>query len=205
MSDDESITPPVSTWYDGDDQQTDLLSTVDENGPVDRNESELDSVSDMTAGKRKHKLRLDKKVVSSMLSQEENDKDTSEESRPQAAASHLLTQVKSEVLEYIDLTNQITESKAAIKLLTERKGELEENISAFLIAQNQPGVKIGQRRITLINTKQTKPLNKDFLKQAILEKTDNEKLAEELTKIAFEGRPSAMIQKLRLESQKAAR
>lgn len=97
--------------------------------------------------------------------------------------------MKHTILQYTDLCNQIRSVKEDVKILAERKKELESIICNYMVAHDIPVFKTRHGKISLYNTKKVQPLNKDFLRATIQVKITDPKIADEITTMAFSSRP----------------
>ncbi len=99
--------------------------------------------------------------------------------------------------QFIDLCEQIKGVKEDLKILVERKTELEGIISQFMISNEIPVFNTPNGRIAIQNSTTKKPLNKEMLLDIIQTKISDTRIAQELTELAFSKRPTSQVQKIR--------
>lgn len=92
--------------------------------------------------------------------------------------------------------------KSELKIFNERKNELENKISDFMIGNNIPefSTSDGKESIQLYERKSKSPLNKEYLQDAISDKVDS-KTVEEIVIAAFD-RPTVQVQKIKISKKK---
>ena len=110
----------------------------------------------------------------------------------------LTEEMTNNLREFIHQCELIKGSKEELKILNERKNELEAVITQFMINNDIPAFKTPNGRISVYNAKSTKPLNKDYLLNTISEKIPDRKMAEELTEMAFAKRPTTETRKIKV-------
>lgn len=104
--------------------------------------------------------------------------------------------------EFINLCGQIKDAKDEIKALCERKSELEGLITQFMVSHDIPAFKTPNGKISVYQAKTVKPLNKDFFKETISAKISDTRMVEELTNLAFTGRPIVSTPKIKITPPK---
>ena len=113
-----------------------------------------------------------------------------------------LEKIQSSLEEYVDICTSIKDVRNELKIFTERKTELEQDISDFMKKNNVPEFTTsdGKNKIKLFESNTKVPLNKEYLREAVKNKFD-EKTLEELIAIAFD-RPINNSIKLKLAAPK---
>src|SRR6478609_8459039 len=89
-------------------------------------------------------------------------------------------EITGDLKEFIDLCEQIRNAKDEIKVLCDRKVELEGKIFEFMKQNDIPAFITPNGRISMYNAKSVKPLNKEFFKETVSSKIGDEKMVEEL-------------------------
>ena len=102
------------------------------------------------------------------------------------------------VEEYFDLCNKINEAKEDLKLVNERKNELQEKISNYMIKEGLDSINTTRGKIKVVSSKSMKSLNKDYLREALCKRLSDAKIAEELAELIFEQRPVTAVKKIRI-------
>lgn len=102
--------------------------------------------------------------------------------------------------EFLDLCKSIKAAKEELKILSDRKMELETGIQEFMIEHEIPAFKTPSGLIQIRQTKSIKPLNKDFLRETISTRISDTQMALELTELAFSNRPTTLIPKIKVSS-----
>ncbi len=115
----------------------------------------------------------------------------------------ITTQMTDNLKEFLDLCKNIKAAKEEIKILSDRKTELEVDIRDFMLDHDIPAFKTPNGLIQIRQTKSVKPLNKDFLRETISTKISDSQIALELTELAFSNRPTTMVPKIRVVSQRS--
>ena len=110
-------------------------------------------------------------------------------------------QLKSDLREFIDLTEQIQSVRDDMKILAERRKELELKICDFMVEHDIPAFNTPNGKISVVTSKSLKPLNKDYLVETLSTKIENA-LAKELCETAFSNRPAVPINKTRVTKKK---
>lgn len=121
-----------------------------------------------------------------------------ESGKPAISAGEISQEMKNDLLEFIDLCEQIKTTKDALKVFTERKSELEREIADFMIKNEIPGFAFPSGRISVYPSKVVKPLNKEYLRETLVEEIPDEQLIQRVTEKAFSKRPSTAVQKIRV-------
>jgi hypothetical protein len=113
-----------------------------------------------------------------------------------------LEKIQASLEEYVDICKSIKDVRNEVKLFTERKTELEEEISNFMRTNNVPEFTTsdGKNKIKLYESNTKVPLNKDYLREVAKNKLD-EKTLEEIIALAFD-RPINNSMKLKLAAPK---
>lgn len=107
-------------------------------------------------------------------------------------------EITGDLKEFIDLCEQIRNAKEEIKVLCDRKTELEGKISEFMKHNQIPAFITPNGRITVYNAKSVKPLNKEYFKETVSSKIRDEKMVEELMSLVFSKRPTTEVQKIKV-------
>ena len=97
----------------------------------------------------------------------------------------VMKDIRPRVLEFIDLDNQVKLAKKQIKLLNERKKELDANIRDLMRAYGIDGFSTANGNVHLYVSKTAKAPSKDDVVAVIAEKLGNENLAEEVAELFF--------------------
>ncbi|RKO94501.1 hypothetical protein BDK51DRAFT_46594 [Blyttiomyces helicus] len=92
---------------------------------------------------------------------------------------------KREISEYVDLSKTIKNAKEDLKLLNERKMELEQIIAEFMNDTGSTDIDTGTDTISIITSKTSQPLNKEYLRQTLLVNIPDENLADQIVELAF--------------------
>ena len=111
------------------------------------------------------------------------------------------------VQKYVDLCEKIKNLREESASLTSEKNDLEQTIKDYMIAQQITVVNLSGEnggRLIRTQTKQSSPLNKETLKEAISGKV-TANVAEEITKQVFEQRPVKQVDKIKVVKTKSAR
>lgn len=108
------------------------------------------------------------------------------------------TEFVSDLREFIDLCEQISTAKDEMKLLNERKNELETKISDFMFDKKIPAFATPIGKVSIHQRKSVKPLNKDYLSEMISEKVEDRAVVDEIVNKTFGQRPITFIQKIRV-------
>jgi DNA-binding transcriptional MerR regulator len=113
-----------------------------------------------------------------------------------------LEKIQTSLEEYVDICKSIKDVRNEVKLFTERKTELEEEISNFMRDNNVPEFTTsdGKNKIKLYESNTKVPLNKDYLREVAKSKLD-EKTLEEIIALAFD-RPINNSMKIKLAAPK---
>ena len=123
-------------------------------------------------------------------------------STPQLArenvSSGLPDETKNDLKEFIHLNEQIRAAKEELKVLNDRRTELQGKISEFMLRHEIQQFDTPSGQISIVETKSMKPLNKEFLRDAISVRIADPKIVEELINLAFSKRPTASVQKIKL-------
>jgi|SRR6478609_4853124 len=151
-------------------------------------ERELDDTSTVDGNER---LQLD-----------DGEDETVESQREEKKGVQLTEEITQALRQFINLCEQIKNAKDEIKVLCERKAELEGRITQFMLSHDIPAFKTPNGKISVYQAKTTKPLNKDFLKETISAKITDAKMVEELTNMAFTGRPTVSTPKIKITPSK---
>jgi hypothetical protein len=110
--------------------------------------------------------------------------------------------LREDLLEFVDLCEQIKGAKEALKMFTERKTELQNEIAQYLIQNKLPGIKVSNGHVALYPSKSVQPLNKDYLKETLTQRISDEKTVDEIVEMSFTKRPSQEVKKLRVVQTK---
>jgi len=103
-----------------------------------------------------------------------------------------------EVREYCDLAHQIRTAKQQLKLVNERKKELEVIIEEYMRENNIDLFETPNGKISIFASKRhSKPFNKEYLLETLQDKVDPS-IAQEIVLAAFDNRPSENTQKLKI-------
>lgn len=97
--------------------------------------------------------------------------------------------MKQTIMQYTDLCNQIRVTKQDVKILSDRKKEIEAELCNYMISNNIDVLNTSGGKISLYNTKKVQPLNKEFLCNAIKSRIPDTNVAEDITTLAFSSRP----------------
>lgn len=104
----------------------------------------------------------------------------------------------SDLKEFIDLCEQIQSAKDEIKLLVERKTEIETNMKTLMSKNNLTAISTPRGKITLQDKKNVKPLNKDYLSEIISSKITDKTVVDEIIQRTFDERPSVLVPKIKI-------
>jgi uncharacterized protein YbcV (DUF1398 family) len=104
----------------------------------------------------------------------------------------------SDLKEFIDLCEQIHTAKDEIKLLNERKSELEKKMETFMVQNNITGFSTPSGKVSIQSRKSVKPLNKDYLSEVISTRIHDKSVVEEIVQKTFSERPSTMKPKIKI-------
>jgi hypothetical protein len=115
-----------------------------------------------------------------------------------------LDNTKSDLREFIHLCEQIKAAKNELKVLVDRKAELETNISQFMLSHEIQHFETPNGKISLVESKTVKPLSKDYLRDTISSKISDPTIVNELTSLAFAKRPSKTISKIKISKKKSS-
>lgn len=121
-----------------------------------------------------------------------------QEEHLQRENSGLPDETKNDLKEFIHLCEQIKAAKEEIKVLNDRKSELEGNISEFMLRHEIQHFETPSGKISIVETKAVKPLNKEFLRDTIAARIADPKIVEELTNLAFSKRPTTSVSKIKI-------
>ena len=104
--------------------------------------------------------------------------------------------------EFIDLTEQIKNVKKDLKIINERKAELETDLCEYMVENDIPAFNTPNGKISVYQTKSVKPINKDFVYETFFSSGKiEERLAKELSELVFTAsRPSVPIQKIKVNN-----
>jgi len=123
--------------------------------------------------------------------------------REQQANPNIVTEeITRDLREFITLCEQIKAAKEELKGLVELKTELEVKISEFMITHDIPAFKTPNGQISVVQAKSVKPLNKEFFRDTISAKIADMKIVDELTEMAFSGRPTVQTRKIKVTPSK---
>jgi hypothetical protein len=103
--------------------------------------------------------------------------------------------------EYIDLSSQIQNVKKELKVIGERRKELEQLILNFMQTNSIDVLKTQGGSIKLYDAKSRTPLNEEYLTGVLKEKIDATTM-DEIILAAFKSRPVTETQKIKLGSSK---
>lgn len=118
------------------------------------------------------------------------------------AAPELTAQIRADALEYIDLVKQIKGVKDELKLINERKKELESQIADYM-QRNKINVLESQNgNINMVVKQSPVRLNKDYIKETLTEKLKDEEAADDLTRHICENRPTETGAKIKVSKMK---
>ena len=107
--------------------------------------------------------------------------------------------LREDLREYIDLSDQLRKVKKDIKILTERKMELEKTICDYMVENDIPAFKTPSGKISVCQVKSTKPLNKEYLFETMKNSSKiEENIAKELSELVFTSRPIIPVQKIKV-------
>ena len=121
-----------------------------------------------------------------------DDAETDAEKKPNVSVD-----MKGDLKEFIDLTEQIKGAKEEIKILTERKAELETRILDFMVDNDIPAFNTPSGKISVFQAKSIKPFNKEYLEAKLATKMESS-AAKALTEHAFAGRPVTPVNKVKV-------
>jgi len=110
----------------------------------------------------------------------------------------LTEEITNDLKEFIDLCGQIKAAKEEIKVLADRKVELEDKISQFMIEHGIPAFNTPNGMIKSYPATTVKPLNKEYLRETLSSKLQDARIVEELTTLAFQKRPSTSVHKIKV-------
>ncbi|KAJ3213743.1 hypothetical protein HDU81_001851, partial [Chytriomyces hyalinus] len=97
--------------------------------------------------------------------------------------------LREDLREYMDLSDQLKKIKKDVKILNERKTELENKICIFMVDNDIPAFKTPTGKISVCQVKSTKPLNKEYLFETMKQSSKvEENLAKELSELFFTAR-----------------
>lgn len=99
--------------------------------------------------------------------------------------------------EYIDLSIQTQETKKELKIIAERKKELEEAILVFMEANSIDVLRTQGGSIKLYDAKSKAPLNEEYLRETLGETLDSATL-DSIIETAFKQRPVTNTRKIKL-------
>ena len=103
------------------------------------------------------------------------------------------------IRDYINLSNQIKDSKAELRFVMENKIRCEQSIIEHMKEQNLPSITIENvGKITRYESKSTKAINKDYLTDTLLKQIDDAGLVNRLAEATFGNRPSVKVEKIKL-------
>ena len=122
--------------------------------------------------------------------QEENHENT-------APKQDVPQQVKEDLKEYLDLQEQIKGANLELKVFKERLKELSADIAEYMAQHGIQFFNTPQGKVSFYQSKSMKPLNKDFLKEAMESKISDKALVNELTTI-FEKRPFTEVNRIKV-------
>ena len=126
--------------------------------------------------------------------------DTIQDNEPTPTPSREVSkELIKDLKEYLDHCKHIKQSTDELKILKERKAELEEHIVTYMKQNNVPTINTPSGNISFYEGKSTKSLNKELLKETISSRLADQNMAEEITKAAFENRPSNVVSKIRVK------
>lgn len=111
-------------------------------------------------------------------------------------------QVKATLKEFIDLSKQIKDVRKELKVINERRKELEVTLTDYMHAASAPALRCDVGTVKLVDTKSVKPINKDGVFDVISSKVDPS-IAKELSELVFSCRPVIPVQKVRVSFAKA--
>jgi hypothetical protein len=111
-----------------------------------------------------------------------------------------LEDVQPMVLELIDLTNNVKEARSSIKLLNERRKELENRIRERMRAYGIKGFTTRSGNIHIYESKTAKAPSKDDIAGLVAGKVGDERLAEEVMDIIYskENRITVATEKIKV-------
>ena len=135
----------------------------------------------------------------------QEEQEVQEQEELQRDVKKLITEeMKSDLQEFLDLCKSVKLAKENMKILNERKSELEVTIREFMIQNEIPAFKTPNGMISIRQTKSVKPLNKDFLRETISTKIADAQIALELSEMAFTNRPTIFVSKIKVVSKRDA-
>lgn len=128
---------------------------------------------------------------------DETIKEIKEDSKPQT------TEINSDLREYIDICSQIKSAREDLKIITERKSELEKTISNYMTEHNIPGFNTPNGRIAFYDAKSVTPMNEGFLREKFSENNVDSKITDTiLESITSKNRPSVAVKKIKVIPKK---
>jgi len=110
--------------------------------------------------------------------------------------------IKPAVQRYVNLCESIKNLREEMSTLNAERMELELQIKDYMVQQQMSVFNLDNGKLIRTRGKQTTPLSKDYLKET-LESKMNASAAEEITKAAFENRPTKEVDKIKVVSGKA--
>jgi hypothetical protein len=132
----------------------------------------------------------------SLHADDERSEETQDNKQPTTGAS-LPDEMVRNLREFIDLCEQIKGANDELAILKERKNQLQESITQFMVRNSIPRFLTPNGKINLCEQKSVKPLNKEFLKMTISSRIDSN-IAHELSELAFSSRPVTHVKKIRV-------
>ena len=111
-----------------------------------------------------------------------------------------LEEITPKILEYIDLTNNVKTAKEQIKLLNERRKELEVGIHEKMKQHDIKAFTTSQGNVRIFSSRSQKAPSKDEVAELIAEKVGNDQLAQEVLGIIYDkaNRPSTSTEKIKV-------
>jgi vacuolar-type H+-ATPase subunit D/Vma8 len=109
------------------------------------------------------------------------------------------------IMEFIDLTKQVKTAKEQIKLLNERRNELEASIRERMKTYQITAFTTAEGNVRVYESKSVKAPSKDDVVDLIAEKVGNEKLAQEVVGIIYDkaNRASTSTEKIKVIPKRA--
>jgi hypothetical protein len=106
--------------------------------------------------------------------------------------------LKKTIKEYVDLMEQIQLAKEGIKIVAERKSELENKILNWMSSQEVTVIQIPSGKISVSEGKAKKPFNKDSVCMTLNSRVEPS-LAKELSELVFSSREVTPFKKIKIK------
>lgn len=105
--------------------------------------------------------------------------------------------LKTMTCRWLLLDEELKRMMDTVKSIKEEKMQLEKKILDFMNKNDQDEIEVREGKLSKADKESKEPLNEDYIKRCIMEKTNNTSLADELAKIIMDNRNKELEHKLK--------